>query len=130
MKLSTNSYCVIIKYFKISTNIGINRTDHLRISDINYKHNVIVHKPVTLARKIGRLTANLFCPYFLQSQMRNKHQHKNTTYNRRDKSSPLEPSNPITVDPQNCDINKAQIKDLKMVFINMINSLNRKLIYS
>lgn len=93
-------------------------------------HNVIVHKPVTLARKIGRLTANLFCPYFLQSQMRNKHQHKNTTYNRRDKSSPLEPSNPITVDPQNCDINKAQIKDLKMVFINMINSLNRKLIYS
>lgn len=59
--------------------------------------------------------------------MRNKHQHKNTTNNRRDKSTPLEPSSPITVDPQNCNINKAQNKDLKMVFINMIKFIKQEI---
>lgn len=59
--------------------------------------------------------------------MHNKHQHKNTTNNRRDKCTPLEPSNPITVDPQNCNINKAQNKDLKMVFINMIKFIKQEI---
>lgn len=82
--------------------------------------NVPVNKQVTLARKICRLTANLLFPFKARCKI-------HTTNNRRDKSSPPEPSNPITVDSQNCNTNKAQNKDLKIVFINMIKFLKKEI---
>lgn len=55
-------------------------------------------------------------------------QYKNTINNSQCEMFPLEPKNPTTVVPENCNIAEAP-EDLEIAFIKMIEALKRKITY-
>lgn len=81
-------------------------------------NHTYTHTDITLSKNTHKL-------HFSKTLMP-RYQHKNKANNSQDNMFPLEPRNPTTASPEYCIIDESEIKDSKIVFMNMMEVLKRK----